>query len=83
MMVRGKRVSQWVKEEGIKKLVRHVFPGTRIWVRWCGGRDGRKYQIRWMEGASYADMRALADEIEAAVPAKAALTIECCRDIDP
>jgi hypothetical protein len=74
MMIRGIRMSQWAKEKDIKKLVRHVFPGTRVWVRSCGW---RKYQLRWAGSASYKDMRALADEIEAAVSGKAALTIEC------
>jgi hypothetical protein len=63
----------------MKKLLRHVFSGVSFRLRCCGW---RKYQIRWVsEKATYADVRALADEIEAAVPTRAALTIECIHEM--
>lgn len=81
MMIRSIRVSQWAREKDIKKLVKQLFPGTyNMLVRSLGW---RKYQIQWTSGPTYEDMRALANEIEAAVPAKAALTIECQRDEAP
>ena len=77
MMVRGIRVSQWLKRKSVQNLVRRVFPGTdvRIW-----NLGGRKYRLEWKGGnASDAGMRALADDIEAALPAKAAAIIKCRR----
>ena len=80
MMVRGVRVSQWLKRKDIEKL-RRLFPGTSIWVQ---SRGWRRYRIHWAGAASYKDIRALADEIEAAVPVKAAITIELpeCANFD-
>ena len=81
MMVRGIRVNQWLQQKSVQNLVRQVFPGTRVRIRtryW--GRPGeRKYELWWAGNASDADMRELADEIEAALPAKAAGMIECRR----
>jgi hypothetical protein len=79
MIVRGIRISQWAMQKDIKKLVRQLFPGTSVHVRSCGW---RKYEWRWEGNAAYSDMRTLADEVEAAVPVKAALTIEC-RQVEP
>jgi len=76
-MVRGIRVSQWAKTKDIRKLVRRLFPGTSVWVQSRGNWGERKLRLYWSGKASYEDMRALADEIEAAVPAKAACKIEC------
>jgi hypothetical protein len=45
---------------------------------WCGPGE-RKYELWWSGNASDADMRELADEIEVALPAKAAGIIECRR----
>jgi hypothetical protein len=80
MKIRGIRMSQWVKQEQVKKLVQRVFPGTSVHVYRNHG--SRKLQICWSGAVSYDDMRALADEIEAAVPPKAALTIKCQRDAE-
>src|SRR5262249_49731554 len=68
-------------EECPKNLVRRVFPGTRIRMRnqYWGGPGERKYELWWAGDASDADMRELANEIEAALPAKAAGTIACGR----
>jgi hypothetical protein len=79
MMVRGIRVSQWLTQRSVQRLVRQVFPGTRVRVRNCRRARGRAYELWWSGQTSAADMRALADEIEDALPAKAAGTIECRR----
>ena len=75
VVIRGVRIKQWIGQKGIEKLIQHAFPGTRFWVR-CGGRE--RYQIWWAGNPAYEDMRALADDIEAARSATSALTIECC-----
>jgi hypothetical protein len=81
MMVRGIRVNQWLRQSSVQKLVRKVFPGTRVRVRARYGDEPgeRTYELWWSGVASAADMRALADEIEAALPVKAAGIIECRR----
>jgi len=81
MMIRGVRVNQWLKQKSVQNLVRQVFPGTRVRMRnrYWGERGERKYELWWAGNASDADMRALANEIEAALPAKAAGMIECRR----
>lgn len=76
-MVRGIRVSQWLTQRSVQRLVRRVFPGTRVRVRNRSGE--RAYELWWSGTVANADMRALADEIEAALPAKATATIECRR----
>ena len=73
MKVRGIRVSQWLKQSSMQNLVRRLFPGTRVRVK----RTRRGYEFWWAGTATAADMRALADEIEATLPAKAACKIEC------
>lgn len=79
MMVRGIRVNQWLTQRSVQRLVRRVFPGTRVRMRTGGGPGERRYALWWAGNVSAADMRELADEIEAALPAKAAGTIECRR----
>jgi hypothetical protein len=81
MMIRGVRVNQWLKQKSVQNLVRQVFPGTRVRMRnrYRGGPGARKYELWWAGNASDADMRELANEIEAALPAKAAGMIECRR----
>jgi hypothetical protein len=79
MMVRGIRVNQWLKQRSVRRLVARVFPGTRVRVHHRYGPGWRRYELWWSGLVSDADMRALCDEIEAALPAKAAGTIECRR----
>jgi predicted aminopeptidase len=79
MMVRGIRVSQWLKQRSVQRLVRRVFPGTRVRVRNRREEGRRAYDFWWSGPVANADMRALADEIEAALPAKAQAAIECRR----
>jgi hypothetical protein len=76
MKIRGIRVNQWLKQESMQNLVRRIFPGTFVRVQ---RRKGRQCVLWWSGNASYEDMRALADEIEVALPVKAALRIECQR----
>ena len=71
------RIKKWVGQKGIEKIVQRIFPDTRFWVQ-SGGWE--RYRIWWARGLSYEDVRALTDEIEAAVPAKSNLSIECCRE---
>jgi hypothetical protein len=79
MIIRGVHISQWVTQASMTKLVRRLWPGTNVSVQSWGNRGERRCRIYWSSGPSYDDMRALADEIEAAVPPKAAITIECRR----
>jgi hypothetical protein len=80
MMVRGIRVSQWLKPRSVERLVRRALPGTSARIRPRGGSGRPRAYVLWFSGhASDAEMRALANEIEAGVPAKAAVTIECRR----
>ena len=82
MMIRGMCISQWTRPRDIEKLVRRLFPGTLVQVKALRGgsdvRPGRRRRISVYlpRSISYEDVRALADEIEAAVPAKAAVTFE-------
>jgi hypothetical protein len=72
MMIRGHRISQWSRPQDIEKLVRRLFPGAHVRVQ----SSGRCRRIYLLGGALYDDIRALADEIEASVPAKAAVSFE-------
>jgi hypothetical protein len=72
-------VNQWLTQGSVQNLVRRVFPGTRVRARAGGGPGERRYALWWSGNVSDADMRELAGEIEAALPAKAAGRIECRR----
>jgi hypothetical protein len=80
MMIRGICISQWSRPRDIEKLVRRLFPGTLVQARAWGrhGSGGRRCRISVSlpRSTSYEDIRALADEIETAVPPKAAVTFE-------
>jgi hypothetical protein len=72
MMIRGVRLSQWTRPKDIEHLVWRLFPDAHVRVN----RSGRQCRIYLFGGVPYEDIRVLADEIEAAVPAKAAVTFE-------
>jgi hypothetical protein len=79
MMVRGIRVNQWLEQRSVQNLVRRLLPRTFVWIQHRDGHGKRHYDLWWEGSASEQDMRALADEIEAALPAKAAASITCRR----
>jgi hypothetical protein len=81
-MIRGLRVKKRVGFRGIEKLIKHVFPATRFVI---DGSVPPVYRIRWNGDPAYAQMRALANEIQvAAAPAwKGEFTIVCRREAAP
>jgi hypothetical protein len=86
MLVRGIRVSQWATERSIRKLIHRVFPGNiGVGIREHRTRDRRLCRIMWTasEEVPYEAMRALADDIEAAMPPKAKLKIKLKIECQP
>jgi len=86
VVIRGLRVKKRVGFKGIEMLIKHVFPATRFVIhRHEVHHNGSVYRIRWNGDPAYAEMRALANEIETvAAPAWAGgLSIVCRHESAP